>query len=81
MRYVFHHVDVCQVLWSNVGKNFSGYKLLAVWPFMKVSNEVRVLTLLQANNNVWVLMFLFSMLLIHNFYKNLTNLSLGAGGR
>lgn len=32
------HID--QVLWSNVGKNFFGYKLLAVWPFIQVSNEV-----------------------------------------
>jgi len=32
------HVDQC--LWSNVGKNFSGYKVMAVWPFGAVSNEV-----------------------------------------
>ena len=30
-----------QVLWSNVGKNWYGYKLLVVWPFIQVSNEVR----------------------------------------
>jgi hypothetical protein len=32
------HCD--QVLWSNVGKNWQGEKLLAVWPYGKVSNEI-----------------------------------------
>lgn len=32
------HVD--QVLWSNVGRNYQGYKLLAAWPRGQVSKEV-----------------------------------------
>ena len=32
------HVDQC--LWSNVGKNFAGYKVMALWPFGHPSNEV-----------------------------------------
>lgn len=32
------HVD--QVLWSNIGKQWRGYKLLAVWPAGRVSAEV-----------------------------------------
>ncbi len=32
------HVD--QVLWSNIGKNFTGYKIAAAWPFGKVGNDV-----------------------------------------
>ena len=31
------HVD--RSLWSDVGRNFSGYKLLAVWPLGKVGAE------------------------------------------
>ena len=32
------HVD--QVLWSNVGRNYQGYKLVAAWPKGEVSKEV-----------------------------------------
>lgn len=32
------HVD--QVLWSNVGKNWRGYKLVAAWPKGAVSNQI-----------------------------------------
>ena len=32
------HVD--QVLWSNIGKNFTGYKIAAAWPFGQVGNDV-----------------------------------------
>eukprot|EP00471_Norrisiella_sphaerica_P010117 CAMPEP_0184497008 /NCGR_PEP_ID=MMETSP0113_2-20130426/35486_1 /TAXON_ID=91329 /ORGANISM="Norrisiella sphaerica, Strain BC52" /LENGTH=608 /DNA_ID=CAMNT_0026883931 /DNA_START=8 /DNA_END=1835 /DNA_ORIENTATION=- len=32
------HVD--QVLWSNVGKNFAGYKVFAVWKFGRDSNAI-----------------------------------------
>jgi hypothetical protein len=32
------HVD--QVGWSNVGKNWMGYKLVAIWPYGEVSNKV-----------------------------------------
>ena len=32
------HVDQC--LWSNVGKNFAGYKVVAVWPFGHEANEI-----------------------------------------
>ncbi|CAJ1430473.1 unnamed protein product [Effrenium voratum] len=32
------HVD--QVLWSNVGKNWRGYKLVAAWPKGAVSNKI-----------------------------------------
>jgi len=32
------HID--QVLWSNVGKNWRGYKLIAAWPKGKVSSRV-----------------------------------------
>ena len=32
------HVD--QVTWSNVGKNYQGYKLLAVWTYGEASREI-----------------------------------------
>ena len=32
------HVD--QVLWSNVGKNWTGHKLLAVWPYGEASRDL-----------------------------------------
>mmetsp|Transcript_35141 Transcript_35141/g.92266 ORF Transcript_35141/g.92266 Transcript_35141/m.92266 type:complete len:243 (-) Transcript_35141:297-1025(-) len=32
------HVD--QIIWSNVGKNFAGYKLLVVWPYGEASRPL-----------------------------------------
>ncbi|CAE8689917.1 unnamed protein product, partial [Polarella glacialis] len=32
------HID--QVLWSNVGRNYSGYKLVAAWPKGEISKQV-----------------------------------------
>ena len=35
-----------QVLWSNVGRNYQGYKLVAAWPRGQVSKEVAELPFL-----------------------------------
>ena len=39
-RYSGSPLHVDQVSWSNVGKNFAGYKLLAIWPYGEASRAL-----------------------------------------